>query len=157
MEWISNALGEASFLPHGYCLLWKPSLVYLHAGSDLLIALSYFAIPLAIFAYVRQRRDIGDNPTKVAFLFVAFIFACGLTHLGGLGTLWVPAYGIEGGVKFATAAISVATAIVFWRLLPQFVALPTPASVGTTMQSMLSFSASRPACSGAAPPKAISA
>ena len=30
--------GAASFLPHGYCLLWRPDLVAMHVGSDRLIA-----------------------------------------------------------------------------------------------------------------------
>jgi hypothetical protein len=38
--------GAASFVPHGYCLLWRPDLVAMHAISDGAIALSYFSIPM---------------------------------------------------------------------------------------------------------------
>ena len=27
------------FMPHGYCLQWSPSLLWLHVGSDLLMTL----------------------------------------------------------------------------------------------------------------------
>ena len=30
------------FMPHGYCYLWNPGLVWLHVLSDSLIALAYF-------------------------------------------------------------------------------------------------------------------
>jgi len=33
------------FMPHGYCCLWNPGLVWLHVISDALIALPYFTIP----------------------------------------------------------------------------------------------------------------
>ena len=45
-------------MPHGYCLLWKPWLVALHATADVLIFASYFVIPVAIVSFLRQRPDI---------------------------------------------------------------------------------------------------
>jgi len=36
---IATALLRADFLPHGWCYRWDPSIVFLHVGSDLLIAL----------------------------------------------------------------------------------------------------------------------
>ena len=45
---LSYLFGAASFVPHGYCLLWRPDLVALHAVSDGLIALAYVAIPIAM-------------------------------------------------------------------------------------------------------------
>lgn len=41
-------LSSASFLPHGFCLLWRPDLVALHVASDITTGLAYFSIPLAI-------------------------------------------------------------------------------------------------------------
>ncbi len=48
----------AAYMPHGYCLLWQPWLVALYAGSDLLIFLSYSAIPLALVLFLRRRPDV---------------------------------------------------------------------------------------------------
>ena len=36
-------IDSASYMAHGYCLLWKPWLVTLHAASDFLIFAAYFA------------------------------------------------------------------------------------------------------------------
>ena len=41
-------MNAAAFMPHGHCYLWTPSILWLHVASDIVIALSYFAIPLAL-------------------------------------------------------------------------------------------------------------
>jgi len=124
MSLLDYLFGAASYMPHGYCLLWRPDLVAMHATADGLTALSYFSIPAAIHVFLRRRTDLEYG--WLAWLFVAFIGACGLTHAIGLATLWQPIYGFEGLVKLGAAGVSVATAIVMWPLLPKVLALPTP-------------------------------
>ena len=120
-DWLFDPAG---LTPHGFCLSWVPGLIYLHAISDAVIGISYFSIPLALASYARQRKDLAYS--WVIQLFVAFILACGTTHLMSIVTLWVPAYGIEGVVKAITAVLSVATAVLLWPLIPKLVALPSP-------------------------------
>jgi hypothetical protein len=94
--------GAAAFVPHGYCLLWRPDLVALHATSDAATALAYFSIPAAILVFFYRRPDV-EYPA-VAVLFAIFILGCGLTHVADLLTLWWPIYGVEGLLKAITAA-----------------------------------------------------
>lgn len=124
-EIVSYLFGAASFMPHGYCLLWRPDLVAIHAISDALIALAYVAIPLMIFGFLRKRPDIQGNSRKIGYLFIAFILACALTHLTALVTLWWPIYGAQGLIKLVTALVSVATAVVVWRVRPMLLAIPS--------------------------------
>ncbi|MEA1672633.1 PAS domain S-box protein [Nitrospirillum sp. BR 11163] len=124
-DWL---LDPSGLTPHGFCLSWLPGLIWLHAGSDAVIGLSYFSIPLALAWFVRRRNDLAYR--WVGHLFVAFILACGLTHVFSILTLWMPAYGIEGMVKLVTALLSVATAAMLWPLVPRVLALPTPAQLG---------------------------
>lgn len=124
LDWLLNPTG---LTPHGFCLSWSPGLVALHAGSDVVIGLAYLSIPLAIAAFLRMRPDIRYG--WVAYLFVAFILACGTTHLMAILTLWVPAYGIEGLIKLVTAILSIATAALLWPLLPKIAALPSAAEL----------------------------
>ncbi len=121
---IHDMIDHASYMAHGYCLLWKPWLVVLHAGSDLLIFAAYFAIPAAIWLFLRQRPDLELRP--LAILFAAFIFLCGLTHLIQMVTLWWPIYETQGFLKALTAIVSVVTAIMIFPLIPKAVALPSP-------------------------------
>lgn len=123
-EWLVNPAG---LTPHGFCLLWAPGLIWLHAASDTIIGLAYFSIPLAMGWFALRRPDFQFR--WVILLFVAFILACGLTHFLAVYTLWVAAYGIEGLVKVATAILSVATAALLWPLIPRLVALPSPAQM----------------------------
>ena len=100
------------------------SLVWLHAGSDAITGLAYFSVPWALASFARKRSDLEYS--WVLYLFVAFIVACGTTHLMSIFTLWFPAYGIEGIVKLITALASIATAVVLWPLMPKLVAIPSP-------------------------------
>lgn len=124
---IEYLFGAASFMPHGYCLLWRPDLVALHGVSDALIFLAYASIPAALVVLVRKRPEIEHRTTVV--LFAAFILACGLTHLVAVFTLWQPMYGLQGLVKAATAVVSLLTAVAIWPLLPKLLKIPSPAAL----------------------------
>src|SRR3954451_24582177 len=63
----------------------------------------------------------------IFWMFALFILACGTTHWFGILTIWYPDYWTEGGIKLVTAALSVATAIGTWVLMPRALAMPTPA------------------------------
>lgn len=110
--------------PHGYCLLWKPELLWSHVVGDLLIGSAYMSIPIVLALFVRKRTDIAYG--WVFWCFVLFILACGTTHFFSIWTLWNPDYGIEAILKLLTAGVSVATAFVLWPLLPKALALPSP-------------------------------
>ena len=117
----------SSLTPHGLCLFWDPGLIELQAGSDVMIAVSYYSIPLAMAWFVHRRRDFAYK--WLVYLFAAFILACGTTHWLAVLTLWVPAYWLEGLVKAVTAALSVTTAVVLWPLTPSLLALPSPSDL----------------------------
>lgn len=120
---IWDFLSTEGFQPHGMCLLWRPDVFWAHLGSDLVIALSYFSISAALFYVTVRRSDLTYS--WVLYLFAAFIVACGVTHLFGIWTLWVPDYGIEALLKVTTAAVSVVTAIALWPLMPRLLAMPS--------------------------------
>lgn len=112
-----SRLFHADFMPHGHCYWWKPEIVWLHLISDGLIALAYFSIPLLLYFFLRKRKDL---PFPWMFHFFAmFILWCGVTHLLGIVTLWVPIYRAEGVVKAVTAGISIATAFLLVPLIPR--------------------------------------
>jgi signal transduction histidine kinase len=108
----------SGFEPHGHCFLWIPGLVWLFVGSDLSIALSYFSIAITLIYLVHSaRNEIPFNWVVVAF--GVFIFACGMTHLVAIITLWQPEYWLSAGVKFITAVASVTTAVALPPLVPR--------------------------------------
>src|SRR5258708_5667396 len=107
---LAGRILATSFLPHLYCYLRTPWLVWTHVTADSLIGLAYVAISgtLAYLVY-RARRDI---PFHWMFLaFGLFIIACGATHFMEVVTIWIPVYVFSGLVKVFTAIVSVMTAI----------------------------------------------
>jgi PAS domain S-box-containing protein len=119
-------LFATDFMAHVYCLR-LPEVVWLHVTSDVLIAISYFAIPLTLVLLVKRRNDLVFS--WMFMLFGLFILACGATHLLSVWTLWHPMYRLEGVVKAITALVSMPTAVLLFRLLPQVSALPSPAQL----------------------------
>jgi PAS domain S-box-containing protein len=121
VEWLFDAQG---LTPHGFCLLWQPGLIVLHAAANIVTGLAYFSIPLALAVFAGKRPDLAYRP--VVWLFVAFILLCGATHFIAVATLWIPAYALQGVVMAATAIVSAATAAVLWVMMPRFLAVPSP-------------------------------
>ncbi|MGJ5672828.1 MAG: sensor histidine kinase [Nostochopsis sp.] len=104
-----------------------PELVWLHILADSLIALSYYSIPLTLMYFVGKREDV---PFKSVFLlFGAFIISCGTSHLMEVWTLWHPDYWLAGAIKAITGIISFYTALTLIPLVPQALALPSPAQL----------------------------
>jgi PAS domain S-box-containing protein len=99
--------------------------LWLNAGSDGLIALAYFAIPVSLYSLVKRR--IADLPFPGIFLmFAAFILLCGSTHLMEIWTIWNPAYRLAGALKLITGIVSIATTVALFRLMPLAVQLRSP-------------------------------
>lgn len=127
LEFVSKLFAASDFMPHGHCYFWQPEILWLNVGSDIGIGLAYFTIPLGLLVFIRRRTDLMFK--QVFVLFIAFILACGTTHFFSVVTVWTPMYRLEGVLKLVTAVISVATAIVLWRLLPAALRLPSPAQL----------------------------
>lgn len=127
---LQQMIQDAAYMAHGYCLLWQPWLVGLHVFSDLIIAWSYFAIPVAIWIFMRRRPNLEMR--GLAALFAAFILACGITHVFGMTTIWLPVYELQGVAKAVTAVVSVVTAIAIFPLIPRALAIPSPTELQNT-------------------------
>lgn len=134
---MNHEMSANGFMPHGFCFLWQPGVLWLHVLSDLGIALAYFGIPLALIYFIRKRRDVPFR--RVFVLFGAFILLCGCTHLLSIWVLWHPNYIFEGWIKAVTAVTSIATLVMIIRLMPQLLTLPSPAQlreVNTKLETM---------------------
>lgn len=123
MEQHFSDVFRTDYMPHGHCYLWKPEILWLNVFSDAAIAAAYFTIPLVLYLFVRQRQDIRFG--WMLYLFAAFILCCGITHLFGIYTVWQGAYGYHGIAKLITAVVSMTTAYVLIKKLPDLVAIPS--------------------------------
>ncbi|AFY35709.1 hybrid sensor histidine kinase/response regulator [Calothrix sp. PCC 7507] len=130
----THFFSTGSFIPHGHCYLWQTNLVWLHIVSDAIIALAYYSIPTTLFYFVRKRKDLPFY--WIFLLFSAFIVACGTTHIMEIWTLWYPTYWLSGSIKAITAIISLFTALELVPLVPQALALPSPAQLKQANQEL---------------------
>ncbi len=115
---------NSNFMPHGYCLQWNVPLLTTFVVGNLLIALSYFSIPISLFWFQSKREDLAFK--WLFLLFATFITACGFTHVIKIWTFWHQDYWLEAGLDLFTGLTSFATAIAVWRVLPLALKIPSP-------------------------------
>ena len=95
-------------MPHIHCYLGTGSLIWTMFTTDSLIALAYVSIAFSLYRLVRKI----DLPFHSIFIaFGLFIFACGITHVMEVYTLWYPEYWWAATAKVVTAVASVVTAV----------------------------------------------
>ena len=92
--------------------------------SDIAIWGAYLAIPAVIVFFLKQRRDLPFP--RILWLFVAFIFACGTTHLVDAMIFWWPAYRFLAILKFLTAVVSWVTVAALVPLIPKLLQFRGP-------------------------------
>ena len=119
----SNSFFAETFMPHGYCLEWRPDILWLNVISDLFIAVAYFSIPVLLVLFIRKRKDIQFQ--GIFILFASFILLCGITHLMSIYNMWHGAYGLQGILKALTALVSIITAYVAFKNLEQAISIPS--------------------------------
>ncbi len=109
-------------MPHEFCYLRDPKLVWLHVVSDLCIGVAYTAISITL-GYLVWKASKGIPFNWILIAFGLFIVSCGFTHFMEIWVIWQPVYWLSGYVKVVTAAASVATAIVLVPLVPRILGL----------------------------------
>ena len=134
MDFLTSLVARNGYLPHGYCFVWTPGLLWTMVIADAVIALSYFSIPLALASFVRKRPDLTLG--WLIWLFIAFIFACGVTHVMSIWTIWQPDYGLQTLIKVVAAVISLVTAVALWPLIPKAVKIPSVLQFKTAVGSL---------------------
>ena len=114
---LARWLLTSNFLPHAYCYLRNPGLVWTHVTADSLIGISYLAISVTLgYLGYKGRRDIPYHGMFLAFGL--FILGCGGTHFVEAVTVWIPVYVLSAAVKVFTAAVSLTTAAVLPFTVP---------------------------------------
>lgn len=121
-----------SFMPHGHCYLWRGDILWTHLISDLVIGISYFAIPLFLMRFLKKRPEMPFR--GMVTLFILFIVSCGVTHFFAIWTIWNPWYGVEGILKAITALVSLVTALMMIKVYPLLIKAPTPDQIEQTLK-----------------------
>ena len=127
---------SSDFLPHRFCYLDSPQLIWVNVISDLAIGLAYLAISATLAYLVHRAR--GDIPFSWMFLaFGLFIVACGFTHFMEVITVWRPLYWLAADVKIVTGVASLVTAFSLPYLVPKAMGLAIFAREQSTLRQQL--------------------
>lgn len=123
LDFIRNLFSTEGFMPRWLCGEWSDAHGWLHVVSDTLVFGAYSAIPLMLWYFIAIKKH--QVPFSLVFwLFGAFILSCGFTHLVDATLFWKPWYRFSGAMKLVTAAVSWATVVAMFRILPKALALP---------------------------------
>ena len=127
---------DSDFMPHRFCYMNTPGLIWVNVSADAVIGLSYIAIAVTLAMLLhRTRRDI---PFSWVFLaFGLFIVACGGTHLMEVLTVWKPYYWLSADVKIVTALASFVTAVSLPRLVPKTISLLAASKVAAERKAQV--------------------
>lgn len=127
MDFWTNLLSGAGFMPRRVCGVWDDALVAQHVVSDVVIWLAYLWIPLVmIWSYYAHKKVLRlHGPLLLIFLlYTIFITACGWTHFFDALMFYNPVYRLNGVVRAVTAIASLGTAISLVKLMPQAITAP---------------------------------
>lgn len=131
-EFFQKLFQTEDWPPRWICGEWTEFHGWLYIISDLLIWLSYFAIPFFLLAFVLKKDNIPLP--RVFWLFSAFILMCGLSHLMDAIIFWWPAYRLSALVRLITALVSMATVLALLDFFPQALKLKTSAEFEKELQ-----------------------
>ena len=100
------------------CGHWTSVHGWFHILSDIAIAGAYSMIPLALATYWWFKRAELAFP-RLFWLFAAFIFSCGATHLVDAIIFYAPVYRFSALMKVITAVVSWGAVVALFRVAPK--------------------------------------
>jgi signal transduction histidine kinase len=125
-DFFTSILDTQSWPARWNCGIWSPFHGWLYIVSDIIIWISYFMIPLILGFFVYKKKQEPIPFKMVVFLFIAFILACGLTHLVDAAIFWWPVYKLSALVRMVTATVSLGTVFALINITPRVLELKSP-------------------------------
>lgn len=124
-DFLTHLLHTEGFPPRWLCGTgWLPFTGWFMITADLLIFTAYTSIPLLLLYFINKKKDMAFP--KIFWLFAAFIFACGVSHLLDAIMFWWPAYRLNALEKFMTGLVSWTTVLTLIPIIPEALKLKSP-------------------------------
>ena len=128
IQYFSHLFDTQGWVPRWVCGRWSVAHGWTYIISSLLIGAAYFAIPLILFRFIRKRKDILPF-NGIFWLFILFIFSCGVTHFTDAVMFWYPAYRFSAVVLLITAIVSWVAVIGLFKVIPIALSFKSPAQL----------------------------
>jgi signal transduction histidine kinase len=128
--WLFDTTG---FPARWFCGTWSEQLGWMHILGDLSIWAAYMAIPIVLGVFVIR----GGSPLpSTVWLFIAFIFTCGVGHLIESVIFYEPVYRLAGAWKWVIGIVSWATVASLLPTVPQVLRWPRLADLNTELVTL---------------------
>lgn len=104
-----------------------PGLLWVQVFSDLLTGIVFLIITLAIVYFFYKRKDLKFRSIRMliaGLISVSGVFA--VSHFLDIYFLFNPIYLLDVGMSLATTVISISTAIILVRMLPEALEIQSP-------------------------------
>ena len=131
-DYMCKLFDTTDFPPRWHCGHWTSLHGWAHIISDLGIFLAYMSIPIILIYFSKRKKDLPFP--RIFYLFAAFIFFCGTTHLNEAIIFWYPIYRWAALIKLCTALVSLATVVALMKVIPQALSLKTPKELEMKVQ-----------------------
>ena len=100
------------FPSHSVCWAFRSDIIALHALGDGLTFTAYYLIPMFLF-YTTRKYHFSKCLKRILWLYAAFIFLCGTTHLMDFIMIWYNSESLlifDGFLRITTSLVSLAAA-----------------------------------------------
>ncbi len=124
---MDQLLTTDGFTPLGLCFKWNSVLLLMLIVGNLLTAVSFFTIPVAVLSYLRKTQFPVTH--WIFYLFTSACLACGVSHAIRVCTVFNPVFGLSAVFDVLSGGAFLATSIMLWPLIPKLLALPQPAQM----------------------------
>ena len=116
-------LFDSDFMPHGACWRWEPWVLWSNALSDIVIAVCLILTSLALIHVAIKRKDVPFD--GVVVMFGVFTLACACAHALDAYNAWHGVFRLAGAVKVITAGASLILVVLFLRIVPKLMVMPS--------------------------------
>ena len=124
-DFFSHLFDTQGWVARWVCGRWTPQLGWTYIFSSIIIGTAYFAIPFILLRFIRKRKDILPF-NGIFWLFILFIFSCGITHFADAAMFWYPAYRFSATVLFVTATVSWIAVFGLFKVIPAALNFKSP-------------------------------
>lgn len=121
-------------MPLGTSYGWSPTIVWINAITDLVIALACFALPFVLIYIAKRRRDLPL--TWLVLTLGLAVIAGGIAHALAAWNIWHTTYWAASVAKMLTAVFAILTALLLWRYLPELLSLPSQRQLQNANESL---------------------
>lgn len=109
------------------------AMLWIQLLADGIIAVSCFAITAGFIYFILRRKDLQHR--WIFLVFSAFVLSFGMAHLLSLLLPWHPLHWLGPDINLLTAAISLGTALMVFRIIPNALRIPNPTQLAADVEN----------------------